>query len=259
MTLLEQCLSILEEIAYLEDNGFKKRAYQNAISILKQKGDASFERRNHFADIPGIGKSIESKLLEFKVTGTIEKLAKLRKEHPNRLDPKLFKVRDHYITKRIPYKDAMDLYSHLKDIINVDESNITLCGSARRKSPLIGDLDIVISTIDKSLLSKLKSRLTNAGYKITVSGDKKLSFILRKDTMTPCDVYVTDPNTYWFMVNYLTGSKNHNIKLRGIAKKLGLILNQYGLFDKSGNSTSASSEYDIYNALGIKYVNPEDR
>lgn len=259
MSPLEQVINILEEIAYLEPNQFKSRAYLTAIGSLKGKGEESFIRRNHYKDIPGIGSSIEKKLLEFKETGTIEKLHKLRKQFPGKLNEKYFKIREHYITKKIPYDEAIDLYQNLKTIIGVKDENITLCGSARRRAELVGDLDVVITNVKPMFLSQLKNRLQSAGFKVASAGDKKLQFIIRQDTMTPCDVLITKPENYWFMVLYLTGSKQFNIKLRGIAKKLGLVLNQYGLYDKSGKSIKANSEKDIFDALGIKYISPEDR
>ena len=259
MSPLEQVINILEEIAYLEPNQFKSRAYLTAIGSLKGKGEESFIRRNHYKDIPGIGSSIEKKLLEFKETGTIEKLHKLRKQFPGKLNEKYFKIRDHYITKRIPLTEALDLYQDLKKIIGVKDEDITLCGSARRKSELVGDLDVVINNTKPLFLNQLKSRLQSAGVKVASAGDKKLQFIIRQDTMTPCDVMVTKPEHYWFMILYLTGSKNLNIKMRSQAKKLGLVLNQYGLYDKSGKSIKVNSEKDIFDALQMKYISPEDR
>lgn len=260
MTSLEKCISMFKELAFLENNPYKRRAYENAASILRQKGEESFERRNHFKDIPGIGKSIEDKILEFKKTGNIAKVDKLRRENPSKLDPERYKVRESYITKKIPLEDAMKIYQDLAKILKVPEDQITLCGSARRKKDYVGDLDIVICSETSYLLQKLEGRLKSAGYKLTVSGSKKLSFIVDPDNMVPVDVYVCAPDKYWFMILYLTGSKNFNIKMRSTAKKLGYKLDQYGLWDKKGISVcQANSEKDIFDALGMKYVLPENR
>lgn len=260
MTPFEQCINMFKELAFLENNPYKRRAYENAASILRQKGEESFNRRDHFKDIPGIGKSIEDKILEFKKTGNIAKVDKLRKENPSKLDPERFKVRDSYITKKIPLEDALKIYQDLSKILKVPEDEMTLCGSARRKKEYVGDLDIVVCNEKSYFLKRLEGRLKNVGYKITVSGNKKLSFIVDPVNKVPVDVYVCTPDKYWFMVAYLTGSKNFNIKMRSQAKKLGYKLDQYGLWDKKGVSVcQANSEQDVFDALGMKYVKPEDR
>lgn len=258
MKTLDRLLDDLEELAYLEPNGWKSRAYRNARSVLMSKGEASFDRRKSWTDIPGIGKSINSKIVEFKSEGSISKLTKLRLLYPKKLNPKFYKVRKSYVTKRIDLKSAMELFNEVSSIIKVPEEDMTLCGSARRKEKLIGDLDIVINTTDKYLMGKLKDKLSK-NYEVTVAGDKKLSFIIDKSTMTPVDIYITDPSTYFYMVLYLTGSASFGIKIRGKAKSEGYKLNQYGLFDKDGKSLSVNSEKDIFDKIGIPYVKPQDR
>lgn len=259
MSPLEQVISILEEIAYLEPNQFKSRAYLTAIGSLKGKGEESFIRRNHYKDIPGIGSSIEKKLLEFKETGTIEKLHKLRKQFPGKLNEKYFKIREHYITKRIPLTEALDLYQDLKKIIGVKDEDITLCGSARRRAELVGDLDVVINNAKPMFLSTLKSKLQSVGYKVASGGDKKLQFIIDPINNLPVDVYVTNDKSYYYMILYLTGSANFDRKIRGIARSKGLKLNQYGLFNKDGMSFEVNSEREIFSLLGINYLDPTYR
>lgn len=255
---LSELISMFEEIAYLEPNQWKSRSYKNAISILKQKGEESFMRRNHFADIPGIGSGIEKKILQYKSDGFIDKLNDLRKAFPNKLNPDLYKVRKGYVTKRITYAKATELLTKLFEVIKVPKEDITVCGSYRREKSMIGDIDLCISTEDKALLNKLRTRLEKEGWKVTVGGDKKLSFIIDENNMTPCDIYVTSPKEYWYNVLYLTGSKEFNIRMRGIAKKLGYTLNQYSLF-KGKNEHIVHSEQEIFDLLGMKYVYPKNR
>lgn len=250
-------IELLLELAYLEPNTWKSRAYRNTASILGQMADTEFQSRSKFKNIPGIGEGIEKKILEYKSTGGLSKLTELRMKYPKKLDQRLYKVRDSYVTKRIPLDEAKKLFDGLAQLLGVPSEDITLCGSARRQSELVGDLDIVISTTDKYLLNKIKSKLSS--YKVTVSGNKKLSFIIQESTMTPVDIYITDPSTYIPMVLFLTGSGNFNIKMRGKAKQYGYKLNQYGLFDKDGNLIEVHSEKDIFKMLHMDYVEPKNR
>ena len=255
---LNTLLEMLEEISYLEPNQWKSRAYKNAVSILKHKGEESFNRRTHWNDIPGIGSGIDSKIRQFKSEGSITKLNELRLAYPKKLNPKYYKVRKGYVTKRISRSEASELFNKLVNVLNIPIEDITLCGSYRREAELIGDLDICVSTEDKYLLSKLRKRLESEGWKVTVGGNKKLSFIIQESTMTPVDIYVTNPSEYWYNILYLTGSGNFNVRMRSKAKKLGFTLNQYSLF-KGKESYPVNSEKEIFELLGMKYVYPKDR
>lgn len=256
--IFKKAMDALEELAYLETNPYKSRAYKTAKSVLEDKGEESFLRRNHYADIPGIGRSIESKLLEFKKNGYIEKLNKLRMENPGKLNPKYFKVRKSYVTKRILLKDAMNLYNDIVSQFNLKDAEYSVAGSVRRQVPLVGDIDIVLTTEDKNALHKIKSSL-DSKYKVTVSGDKKMSFIADFSNMTPVDIYITSRSEYYYCLLFLTGSRNFNIKMRATAKSKGFTLNQYTMTDKSGKSYPVNSEDEIFNLIGMQYVPPTKR
>ena len=74
------------------------------------------------------------------------------------------------------------------------------------------------------------------------------------------DVTRVVPGEFGPYLLYRTGDKNFNIKIRGIAKSLGMSLNEHGLFNReTGELITAGSEEEILNALNIPYVKPEDR
>jgi DNA polymerase (family 10) len=122
-----------------------------------------------------------------------------------------------------------------------------VCGSIRRRVPMVGDIDIV--AIKTPSLSKALALL---GLKVT-------------DTMAtgtvdgmPVAVYFATASNWGSMVMHFTGSKDLNIMMRGMAKKNGMTLNQYGVFRGSKNIAS-KTENEVYDALGVRHIKPEER
>ena len=117
MNTRENCIKQLVELSQLEDSFFKSRAYSNAALTLEQINDEEFIKRDDFTDLEGIGTSIDAKIYEFKTTGIISKLQTLRAESSDYLDPKFYKVRKGFITKKITYKEATNWIYKIAAII----------------------------------------------------------------------------------------------------------------------------------------------
>jgi len=137
--------------------------------------------------------------------------------------------------------------------------DVVIAGSIRRnKKDDIGDIDLLIltesGTIDSEFNNYLKDKLSMT---IISSGNRVIHALTPQGYQI--DFYSTSFDEYPCMLNYLTGSQTHNIRMRGKAKKLGFKLNQYHLFDKSGEIIHLSDEVELYDALGTEYVEPEDR
>lgn len=105
-------------------------------------------------------------------------------------------------------------------------------------------------------------------YEILVSGATKSSFKINNSENTQIDLSLADKGDYAFQILHFTGSKEHNVKLRQIAKTFGLSLSQYGfkttkatkpyIIDKLKNTTF-ENEKDIFQFLEIPYIKPENR
>jgi DNA polymerase (family 10) len=94
--------------------------------------------------------------------------------------------------------------------------------------------------------------------RVVSHGSTKSTVFLRGHLQVDCRV--VPPETYGAALQYFTGSKDHNVKLRTIGVKLGYKLNEYGLFRREDDSLVASeTEKEIYRALGMDYVQPELR
>jgi DNA polymerase (family 10) len=85
----------------------------------------------------------------------------------------------------------------------------------------------------------------------------------KKDSIYKLDIFRVLPKDHIPMLLYSTGSKEHNIILRQIAKKKGMLLNQKGLFKKTASGMTQidglNSERAYFTALGLKYKEPKER
>lgn len=132
---------------------------------------------------------------------------------------------------------------------------ISIAGSLRRGRETIGDVDLLAVATD--IDSVMVAFTTMSGVeKIWGKGPTKSSVRLKEGF--DVDLRIVPENAYGAALQYFTGSKNHNIKLRTIAIGHGLKLNEYGLF-KGQEMIATRQEEDIYKTLGLSWVPPELR
>lgn len=141
-----------------------------------------------------------------------------------------------------------------------------LAGSLRRKKETIGDIDIVVSAKKNDVKDIMKLFTSHKSVeRITGEGETKASVVL--NVGINCDLRVVDDKEFPFALNYFTGSKEHNVHIRSLARENGWTLNEYGfaVIDseekgrKSKKVVICKSEEDIYKAVGLDYVEPELR
>jgi DNA polymerase (family 10) len=133
-------------------------------------------------------------------------------------------------------------------------------GSLRRMRETVGDIDILATATDSApLMAALLGRPEVAD--VIGSGTTKTS--IRTDKGLQVDLRVVPPGDWGAALIYFTGSRAHNIKLRGRAVKQGLKLSEYGLFDvDSGKKLASRTEKEVYAALDLPWIPPtlrEDR
>jgi DNA polymerase (family 10) len=141
-----------------------------------------------------------------------------------------------------------------------------VAGSLRRKKEVIGDIDILVSakrSISPGLMEVFTSHPDVA--EILAQGETKSSVVLKSGIN--CDLRVVDDSEYPFALAYFTGSKEHNIEMRSLAKKFGWSLNEYGFSElgaeekrgKAKRVVRCKDEEDIFKALGLSFIPPELR
>lgn len=164
-------------------------------------------------------------------------------------------------SKRILWCDAHsiaeDLRSHLASCPAV--KRFEFAGSYRRGKETVGDLDIlVVSDHPTEVMSHFGSYPSIKS--VLGQGDTKMS--VRIDHAFQVDLRVVPNESFGAALQYFTGSKDHNVLVRGEAKKLGLKVNEWGVFKVDGEKeeyVAGVDEVDVYRAIGFHLVPPELR
>jgi DNA polymerase (family 10) len=146
-----------------------------------------------------------------------------------------------------------EIISHLRGLKEV--FRISACGSLRRMKETIGDIDILVSSKEgKKVITAFTS--LPVVKEVLLCGETKGSIITHDGVQV--DLRVVDEGSFGSALQYFTGSKAHNIKLRDIAKRKGMKISEYGVFigDKK---IGGSKEEEIYEAIGLSWIPPELR
>ncbi|HKV25682.1 MAG TPA: DNA polymerase/3'-5' exonuclease PolX [Candidatus Acidoferrum sp.] len=142
--------------------------------------------------------------------------------------------------------------------------SVTPAGSLRRGKETVGDLDLLLTLADghtsqKHVDALAKHILEYPGIDQTLAhGENKVSFTLENGLQV--DVRLLDKESFGAAMLYFTGSKEHNVALRGRANDMGYTLNEYALATLKGEKTVARrTEEEIYAKLKLDYIPPELR
>jgi len=128
-------------------------------------------------------------------------------------------------------------------------------GSLRRMRENIGDIDILATGPSHEKIIYAFTHLPDV-REVLASGETKASVIMEGGVQI--DLRVVEEDSYGAALQYFTGSKAHNIHLRGIAKAKGIKINEYGVF-RGEKKIGGKEEQDVYRALGMDWVEPELR
>lgn len=132
---------------------------------------------------------------------------------------------------------------------------VSIAGSLRRWKEIVRDVDLLVSA--DSPAAVMEHFVGSPGIQeILGRGDTKTSVRLQSGLQV--DLRVVRPQEYPYALVYFTGSKEHNVALRGLAQKKGLKLNEYGLH-RGSQLIECRGEPEIYEALGLPYIPPELR
>lgn len=150
---------------------------------------------------------------------------------------------------------AYDIEQYMKKLKFV--SKMDIAGSIRRKKETIGDIDILVVT--KQAENAIKHFVQYPKIsQILSQGEMRSTIVVNNGIQM--DLRIIDPESYGAGLLYFTGSKEHNIELRDLARKKNWKLNEYGLFEQKNNSLLVGkTELDIYKKLGMSYIEPELR
>lgn len=250
-------------IEYLDDGSI------NTFEQLKQK--VPFKLLD-LLEIEGIGPATVKKIAEhIKVNSVKELKNKIVKEKIDTIQgvnkTQMSKILSALeiktgAEKRIPIERAIEIgnniLSELSKLPGVKKTE--LAGSIRRKKETIGDIDIIILADKKDNKNIINSFLKFPTIKQMISAGNRKASVFLKEEGIKADIQIVSEEEYGSSLLYFTGSKEHNIAIRSIAKRKGWKLNEYGLFEiKTNKKLAGESEKQIYEMLGYRYIPPEKR
>ena len=155
----------------------------------------------------------------------------------------------------LAFEDGNSYIKYLKK--NNKIQRLSIAGSLRRMKETIGDLDIIASSDEPDEVMDYFTKYNNV-QQVLLKGSTKTSVLLNDSLQV--DLRVVKDESYGAALQYFTGSKEHNVKMRSIAIKKGYKLNEYGLFNKETDKyIVGKNEGDVYGKLGLSYIEPELR
>ncbi|MBU1642655.1 DNA polymerase/3'-5' exonuclease PolX [bacterium] len=167
------------------------------------------------------------------------------------VEKKLYEEKRYRLFEVLPIAEALkEELARSRGVIEIE-----VAGSIRRRKETVHDIDIVASC---EPLSDIMERFTKleAVDKTVMQGTTRSSIVLKSGLHV--DLRVVPRDAFGAALHHFTGSKSHNIALRKRAVKMGLKINEYGVF-KAEKRVAGNREADIYTTLGLAYVEPEMR
>ncbi len=159
------------------------------------------------------------------------------------------------------------LLEHLRALASVQR--IEVAGSYRRRRETVGDIDILVIAREAT---EVMERFTSYRdvRKVELAGDTKATVILKAGLQV--DLRLLPPESYGAALQYFTGSKEHNVRLRKRAVAQGLSISEYGVVrvpqvpggeeaaePAAGELVAGKQEADVYAAVGLRWIEPELR
>jgi DNA polymerase (family 10) len=160
---------------------------------------------------------------------------------------------------RIRLSDAREIGDHLVRYLRATGAaeKVELAGSARRWKETVGDLDVVAGSRQPQVLSDALTAFPGV-ESVVAKGDTKTTVHLAGGLSV--DLRVVPPEEFPSLLHHMTGSKEHHVRLRGLARDRGFTLSEWGLERLDGaGKVPLASEGDVYRALALQFVPPELR
>ncbi|MBC2176657.1 DNA polymerase/3'-5' exonuclease PolX [Listeria booriae] len=161
---------------------------------------------------------------------------------------------------RYPLNDVLPVAKKLEDYLaGIKEiERFSHAGSFRRLRETVKDLDFVIATSNPEAVAKQLLAIETIDQ-VIAAGDTKVSVELDDGIKISVDFRMVAPGEFVSTLHHFTGSKNHNIRMRQIAKQQSEKINEYGVEDEAGNVKQFDSEEDFFAHFNIPFLPPEVR
>lgn len=238
-TLLEQLKSEVPEslLQLLKIPGLGGKKIATLYETLQITDIPSLQRAcedEKVQKLPGFGKKTEEKILAaIQVYG----------KGPDRFP----------IAMMIPIVESIENW--LAQISEIERFSVA--GSFRRFRETVKDLDFVIATNEPKLVAQKLIDLPI--HSVVASGETKVTVELAYEYPVQVDFRLVDPDQFITTLHHFTGSQNHNIALRQLAKKSGEKISEYGIEMKDGEVVTFESEEKLFQHFKLNYIPPEVR
>ncbi|HLC05472.1 MAG TPA: DNA polymerase/3'-5' exonuclease PolX, partial [Anaerolineales bacterium] len=134
---------------------------------------------------------------------------------------------------------------------------ISMAGSLRRMRETVRDFDLLITSTKPAKVMGTFTSLPQVA-EVLVHGETKATIRHREGIQV--DLRVVEPECFGAALQYFTGSKEHNIRVRELASRKGLKVSEYGVFNEAtGKRIAGATEEEVYRAIGLPYIPPELR
>jgi DNA polymerase (family X) len=243
--LLKKFPPTLLDLLELQSLGPKKVAFLwSHFKVATVEGIEKLAREGKLRNLPGFGEKSEENILK-----AAEQFKHLSGSGRVRLN--------------VADEEAQKLSTYIAKGGEAIES-VTAAGSLRRGKETIGDLDLLVTM--RPGHDKQKDVDAIADYILKypgierrlAHGENKVSFLLGNGLQV--DVRLLEKKCFGAALLYFTGSKEHNVALRGRANSMGWTLNEYALTTlKGGRTVAGKTEEEIYAKLKLAYTEPELR
>jgi DNA polymerase (family 10) len=253
--------------------GAKIREYLSTgkLAVIEERRPRVPEAALMLMQIPGIGpKRAMQFAQELSVqtvadlqtaleSGQVAALPRLGEKVADALREELLRIETR--SKRIPLAIALpaaeEVMRQLQNTCPAVES-IAPAGSIRRWKETTGDIDILVASTQPAAVIAAFTSLPVV-KQVLGAGGTRSSIITVADVQI--DLRVVAPESIGAALQYFTGSKEHNVKLRAMAVRKGLKVNEYGVYKVDDDQTSLAgrTEEEVYAALGLPWIPPELR
>lgn len=284
-----------KELKKLSDiKGIGKKSIQRIKEIIENKNLSEleeFSKQKNYQDyidklqqIIGIGKAKAHELITKYKINSIDELKKAIKSGKLKVNEKI-KLGLKYLDKHkqeIPRDEITLINDYLHKMYSKVDINLfgVICGSYRRLKSYSGDIDVLLihpkiktkkqlKTHKVNYLNELVKVLKKDKFLIDDLTDKNVTTKymgfckLKNNPIRRIDIRYIPYESYYAALLYFTGNGNFNKRMREVAISFGYKLNEYGLFlmkdDKEVKMLKADSEKDIFDALSMEYIAPENR
>jgi DNA polymerase (family 10) len=158
---------------------------------------------------------------------------------------------------RTPLLEAAAIAREILEALRTGGSveHLETAGSLRRRRETVGDLDVLATSPDPESVLRRFTHLPDVA-EVKLAGGTKATVVYRGGVQV--DLRVVEPKSFGAALQYFTGSKDHNIHLRTIARDQGLKINEYGVF-RGDAWVAGRTEEEVYGALGLTAMAPEIR